>query len=99
MQKKVICFRERRDRVCGCGELTWDDGHASKRAEVEVCDLSDNGVQVRASIPIPVGMPAYLTGEEFRCIGTVRYCNRFEQGYRVGLQFNSEPNRKNAIAG
>ena len=90
--------REPRGAVRGRGGLTWDDGIASRRIPVEVRDISENGVQVIAPKPITVGVSAYLTGEEFRCIGTVRYCKSEGRGFLVGLEFNREPHYKNAVA-
>ena len=80
------------------GELTWDDGIASRRIPVEVRDISESGVRVIAPKPITVGVSAYLTGEEFRCTGTVRYCKSNGRGFLVGLEFNRERHYKNAVA-
>ena len=94
-----------RDPVTGYGVLTWDDdtlwgdGKRSKQAAVEVKDVSDGGLQMLTHEPIKVGSLAYLTGEEFRCVGTVRYCRTDPSGFRVGLKFSLEPNHKNAVAG
>ena len=90
--------RESRDVVCGEGELTWDDGVISRKRSVEVRNISDNGVQVHSRVMAPVGAAAYLTGEHFRCLGTVRYCKSDERGYLIGLELNKEPYDKNAMA-
>ena len=93
-------FRKQlRDAVFGRGVLTWDDGMSSRQVPVEVRNISENGVQVIAPIPIAVGVAAHLTGKEFRCIGTVRYCESDRHGFLVGLEFNREPHYKNAVPG
>ena len=90
--------REPRDSVSGWGTLTWDDGVRSQRAVVEVRNLSDNGVQVNMSEALRSGTRAYLTGTEFRCVGTVRHCEGEEGQFRIGIEFDYRPNFKDAIA-
>ena len=90
--------KEQRDIVSGGGELTWDAGTTSKRTPVEVSNISDSGAQLVARIPLKVGISAYLTGKQFRCMGTVRYCKDDPRGFLIGLKFSQEPHRKNALA-
>lgn len=90
--------REARDVVCGEGELTWDDGVVSRKHSVDVCNISDSGVQVRSRVHAPVGAAAYLTGEHFRCVGSIRYCRSNDAGYLVGIELNNDPHYKNAMA-
>ena len=90
--------RDQRDRVRGSGELTWDEGRTSRRVFVEVSDISDGGIGVIAPNPLPVGIRAFLTGEQFRCIGIVRHCNSNGRRFRVGIEFNREPHHKNGVA-
>ena len=61
-------------------------------------NISDGGVQLLTRIPIKVGIAAYLTGDEFCCIGRVRYCTDVPNGFLVGLQFSRDPHHKNAVA-
>ncbi len=90
--------REPRETVCGRGELTWDDGVAARQIPVGVRNISDHGMQVIAPKRVAVGISVFLTGEQFRCIGTVRYCESDSGGFLVGLEFNREPHHKNAVA-
>ena len=91
--------KETRDTVVGQGDLTWDDGGASRYIPVDVSNISENGVQLIVPRRIAVGTPAFLTGEEFRCIGTVRYCASDGSLFLVGLEFNRKPHYKNGVAG
>ncbi len=103
--KSHIVREHPREPVTGFGVLTWDDdagrgdGTRSKQATVEVRNISDGGLQMLTYEPIKAGSLVYLTGEEFRCVGTVRYCRTDPEGYVVGLKFSLEPNHKNAVAG
>ncbi len=90
--------KEVREPVFGRGELTWDDGATSKQPRVEVRNISDRGVQLLARTPIKAGISAFLTGEEFRCMGTVRYCTDDPRGFLLGLEFSREPHYKNAVS-
>ena len=87
--------KEIRDPVFGRGELTWDDGVTSKQMPVEVRNISDRGAQLL----VKAGIAAFLTGEEFRCMGTVRYCTDDPRGFLIGLEFSRDPHYKNAVAG
>jgi len=91
--------KEVRDPVFGRGELTWVDGTTSKQMPVEVRNISDRGVQLLVRTPIRAGIAAFLTGEEFRCMGIVRYCADDPRGFLIGLEFSREPHYKNAVAG
>jgi hypothetical protein len=91
--------KEIRDPVFGRGELTWDDGVTARQMRVEVRNISNKGVQLLARTPIREGISAFLTGEEFRCMGTVRYCTDDLRGFLIGLEFSRDPHFKNAVAG
>lgn len=88
---------EPRDAVVGQGVLTWDEGSGARQARVEVRNISDNGVQLAAVTHLSAGTKAYLTGEQFRCIGTVRYCQRDGLGFLLGLEFHRSPNYKDSL--
>ena len=89
--------REARDHVSGRGVLTWDDGSQSQRTVVEVSNLSEHGMQLASTEPLSVGQRAYITGDEFRCVGTVRHCEAAGGRFCVGIEFSHEPNVKNAM--
>ena len=91
--------KEHRDRVSGGGELTWDVGTTSKQCPVEVSNISNGGAQLVARTRLKVGISAYLTGEQFRCMGSVCYCKHDPRGFLIGLKFSREPHFKNAVAG
>lgn len=80
-----------RVRVSGGGVLSWDDGKRSYECSAQVRDTSDGGLQLLLSRAVPVGSTAYLTGETFQCLGTVRYCQASADGYAVGLSFVRDP--------
>lgn len=88
---------EARDPVFGVGVLTWDEGYGARQAQVEVCNISNSGAQVFGATELPAGSKAYLTGDQFRCVGTVRYCQAQSAGFMVGLEFSLEPNDKDAL--
>ena len=87
---------EDRELVCGKGHLTWDHGTQAKQSNVEVLNISDNGVQLHVSEYVDVGVAAYLTGTEYQCVGSIRYCVPNRQGFLVGLKFSGEPHFKSA---
>ncbi len=89
---------ESRDRVCGVGDLIWDHGAQAKQSTVEVLNISDNGVQLRIREYVKVGAAAHLTGTEYQCVGSVRYCVPNGQGFVVGLQFSHMPHFKNSLS-
>lgn len=91
--------KEVRDPVFGRGELTWDDGASAKQMSVEVRNISDRGAQLLVRTPLKAGLAAFLTGEQFRCMGTVRYCTDDRHGFLVGLEFSRDPHYKNAVEG
>ena len=43
------------------------------------------------------GAAAYLTGTEYQCVGSIRYCVPNGQGFLVGLELSREPHFKNTI--
>ena len=75
----------------GWGTLTWDHGRGAQRAVVQVSALSDSGAQVYLDVKLRSGTRAYLTGTEFRCVGTVRRCEGEQGMYRVGIEFAYKP--------
>lgn len=88
---------EARDPVFGSGLLTWDEGHGARKAQVEVRNISDSGAQVFGSTEMRAGAKAYLTGDQFRCVGTIRYCQAHSSGFMAGLEFNLQPNDKDGL--
>ena len=88
---------EERERVYGKGELIWDHGAQAKQCTVEVRNLSDKGMQLHVSEYVRTGAAAYLTGTQYQCVGSVRYCVPNGQGFLVGLEFSREPHFKNSL--
>ena len=95
---KSYARSEDRELVYGKGDLTWDHGAQAKQSTVEVRNISDNGVQLRVSEYVRTGAAAYLTGTEYQCVGTVRYCVPNGQGFLAGLEFSREPHFKNTLS-
>ncbi len=95
---KSYARSEDRERVYGKGELTWDHGAQTKQSAVEVRNISDTGVQLHVSEYVRPGAAAYLTGTEYQCVGSVRYCVPNGQGFLVGIQFSREPHFKNTLS-
>ena len=89
--------KDQRHAARGPGALTWYDGTTVNQSPVEICDISDNGVQMFAAVPIAVGVSVYLTGGKYRCLGTVRHCKRDGGGFLIGLQFSRGPHRRSAF--
>ena len=96
--EKSYARSEKRERVCGKGDLTWDHGAQAKQSTVEVRNISDNGIQLRVSEYVRAGAAAYLTGTQYQCVGSVRYCVPNGQGFLVGLEFSQDPHFKNTLS-
>ncbi len=95
---KSYARSEKRERVSGAGNLTWDHGAEAKQSTVEVRNISDNGVQMHVPEYVRKGVAAYLTGWEYQCVGSVRYCVPAGEGFLVGLEFSREPHFKNTLS-
>jgi len=88
---------EERLAARGPGKLTWDAGHGARECVVEVRNISSAGVQVASKRPLQPGWTAYLTGEQFECLGEVEYCVSVDTGYLVGMSFRREPYFRNSV--
>jgi len=90
--------RQERYEVTGTGKLTWDSGTGSEECSVVVRNINSKGVQVVASSALEPGSVAYLSGDEFECLGDVRYCRSTVEGFLVGLSFRQDPFFRNSVA-
>ena len=61
---------------------------------LEVRNTSDNGVQLHVPEYVRTGAAAYLTGTEYQCVGSARYCAPNGQGFLVGLEFSEERDKR-----
>jgi hypothetical protein len=91
----VSAGRRREDRMATAGQasISWDTGgHAFRSGcEVEVTDVSSDGLQLISPEPIPDAAVVRVFGESLQCLGTVRYCLETGTNYRVGLHFIRKP--------
>jgi len=80
--------RRRQDRLpaVGSGALHWFAGSQGRTATVEVEDVTESGVRVRAPEPIAPGEMVRLTGESWECLGRVRYCHVGDDGSILGIE-------------
>jgi hypothetical protein len=86
--------REQRTPVRGEASISWDTGgHSTFRAgcEVQVTDVSSDGLQLISPEPIPDAAVVRVFGESLQCIGKVRYCLEQGTSYRIGLHFIRKP--------
>lgn len=90
--------REKRELVNGAGRLVWDTPAGAREVQVVVRDLSPGGLQVVSRKRVDVGVVAFLTGSQFQCLGSIRYCRSTQQGYLVGLCFTRDPFYKNSVS-
>ena len=96
--EKSYARSEERERVCGKGEFTWDHGTEAKQSAVQVRNISDHGLQLHAPEYVRTGSAAYLTGSEFQCVGSIKYCVPNGEGFLVGLEFSQDPHFKNTLS-
>ena len=54
--------------------------------DVGVVDMSDGGLRVRASAPVPCGTPVKIDGNHTLMLGEVCRCVPEEGAYTVGIQ-------------
>ncbi len=92
----VSAGRRREERVpaAGAASISWDTGgHSAFRAgcEVQVTDVSSDGLQLISPEPVPDAAVVRVFGESLQCLGKVRYCLEKGDSYRVGLHFIRKP--------
>ena len=87
--------RRREDRVPtdGKASISWDTrGHAFHAGcEVDVTDVSSDGLQLISPEPIPDAAVVRVLGDSLQCLGKVRYCLETGPKYRIGLHFIRKP--------
>jgi hypothetical protein len=89
--------RTERQPVRGSGTLDWyGPGGKASSTQVSVRDVSEFGLQLSATDPVPVGCATRLIGEAIGCVGTVCYCTPAGGEYLIGLHFTSEPYNQEA---
>lgn len=91
----VSAGRRREDRMPANGKasVSWDTGgHAfHSGCEVDVTDVSSDGLQLISPEPIPDAAVVRVFGESLQCLGKVRYCLEAGNEYRIGLHFIRKP--------
>ena len=82
--------RERRRQgrlvVNESGRMYWSNGADVQSMEVGVKDVSEDGVQVLAQHPIPLGEVVRLAGAACEFFGTVRHCRPQGDYWLLGIQ-------------
>ncbi len=80
--------RRRQDRLpaVGLGTLHWFEGSRGRTATVEVEDVTESGVRLRAPAWVAPGDMVRLTGETWECLGRVLYCHAGQGGIAVGIE-------------
>ncbi|HUJ24021.1 MAG TPA: DnaJ domain-containing protein [Bryobacteraceae bacterium] len=74
-------------------ELSWEDAQGSKRVLiVHAIDLSNSGIRVESSEPLPPHTNVFVRAERYGITGStvVRHCSRRGAKYVVGLEFAAE---------
>jgi hypothetical protein len=91
----VSAGRRREDRMPtdGKASIAWDTGGNAFRSgcEVDVTDVSSDGLQLISLEPVPDAAVVRVFGESLQCLGTVRYCLEEGDAYRIGLHFIRKP--------
>lgn len=95
----LVHERRRQDRLpaVGSGTLHWFAGSRDRTATVEVDDVTESGVRVRAPEPIAPGEMVRLTGESWECLGRVHYCNAVEGGTVLGIELTGPAYQKDGL--
>ena len=78
--------REARMPVRGTGMLSWPEGRINRVEPVEVENVASDGLRVRVNHPLRLRQIVRLEGPNSSCFALVRYCQRLEEGWAVGLQ-------------
>jgi len=91
--------RRREDRLpaVGSGTLHWFAGSQGRTATVEVEDVTESGVRVRAPEPVAPGEMVRLTGENWECLGRVHHCNAVEGGNVLGIELTGSAYQKDSL--
>ena len=89
--------REERQAVGGAGVLQWLGPNGPRTVEVQVRDISDHGMQLELSEPVKVDQTVRLAGQNFECIGLVRYCQPKGARFVAGIQFTRPPYGKESL--
>ena len=83
---------ERRASVYGAASLAWNDAElGGQTSPVIVRNMSGQGIQVICGRPISTGAVTFLTGDNYECLGEVRYCVFDDDGYLIGIRFKRAP--------
>lgn len=84
----LVRERRREDRLpaVGSGTLHWFEGTQPRSATVDVEDVTESGVRLRATEPVAAGEMIRLTGESWECLGRVNYCNTVAGGTVLGIE-------------
>jgi PilZ domain-containing protein len=91
--------RRREDRLpaVGSGTLHWSQRSQARTATVEVEDVTESGVRVRAPEPVAPGEMIRLTGENWECLGRVHHCQTVEGASMLGIELTGPAYQKDAL--
>ncbi|MBI3694024.1 MAG: PilZ domain-containing protein [Acidobacteria bacterium] len=89
--------REQREPAGGRGVLRWTGPSGSQTVEAQVRDISSDGMQLELPSPVEVDQTVRLVGENFECIGLVRYCRPDGVRFVAGIQFTRAPYEKASL--
>ncbi len=78
--------RQPRLAVDETGTLFWSEGAVVASSTIAVCDVTDDGVQIRVPQAIRVGEIVRVRGKVCEFLGTVRYCRLEGDAWTAGIQ-------------
>ena len=90
----VIKEKRRLDRivVAGSGQLNYQAEDGSEQGmPVEIHNVSEDGFRGTTPEAVPVGATVRLTGEQYECLATARYCNPEDGHFSAGFQYFVKP--------
>ena len=89
--------REEREPAGGIGVLRWSGLKGPRTAEVLVRDIGSGGMQLELPVPVDVDQTVRLEGQNFECIGLIRYCRPKGARFVAGIQFTRPPYDKKSL--
>ena len=82
----------RRQPTSGEGTLCWTDSSGERgTCTVQATDMSDGGMQLQTSTPVPIPSVARLFGRTLECVGYIRYCRKEGGKFSLGIEIAGEP--------
>jgi len=89
---------QERYQTTGSAQLTWDSGDGARECSARVRNINSGGAQLVTAKALEPGSVAYLTGDQFECLGEVVYCRTSAGSFVVGIRFRYEPYLRNSIS-